>query len=1714
MPFGGYTVMYSFTPEESGRYKITTEGSNNYYDIYNVWYYSDFNVIASNYDDISCDLDAGETYYFAVKNDTDGALYPSVTLSLIPYADSISFAQGNSITCHPGDTKRLDIVTEPEDALVGTCEWESSDTTVASVNGLYDERANVNGISFGTAVITVTTSKGLTATCTVTVADFDDIEPGETKNINIDTSYASETFRYIPEHSGYYAFYSSGNVDTYGYLLDEDKEEIKRDDDNGTNANFRINQYLEAGETYYWKACCIGDSTGSFTVTLEESLGATGIEILTLPDKTEYVEGYVYGYVKFDGLSARITWSDGETTDWTYGTGKVRGEYVYVKTRSNDPTWVGVGCGDAETSFRVTEIENPYESIEVVSGLTTPLIENLDGSWRTNNDGDYFSYNTPILSNVTLRVNYKDPERESVEVKYSQGIDGYSFGYSSNQYDNPWTLGSDNIITLRLLDLTAPLNVTVAENPVESVTLLNESEYEFIEEVGGYTEYDNNGDPFYCYDVDDQLNDAEIQINFKDGTTQTANPGDTVENWYVGIYTYSPQYENPWTVGSDNVYYISFMGFEVEAHATVVEDPVDHIELSNSPELTAIEHSNGYWTDRWDDEAGEYVEYYRYDLEYFSNDIEITIYFTDGTTRTTKPYSYVNGHQVYMSDTQRSYPWTLGENSFSVVYLNSSVDVQVTLVETPVSGLTVIAPPSHQFIENYLGYWSDYYNEETGSYEDFFYYETHTSDFKDAQVQINYKDGTTKTAHVGDTVDGYNVGYSLTQYKKPWTVGSENEVTISYMGVEATTYATVIENPVESLTVIDPTSYRFIENTNGSTDSRRNPDTGEYEDFFSYSVRTNYIEDALVQINFKDGTTATANIGDEVDGYYLSYYTNQYSKPWTVGSNNEVFVTYMGVETTMNVEVIENPVAGISVLTPSTYVYTENLDGNWVDYYRDGEWQYRYFDYELEYLEDTVISINYKDGTTATANVGDEVEGFEVECYNDFRENPWTVGSGNTVTISYLGAETTMNVTVAESPIESLTVISPPTHKFIENFGGNMERRYNPDTGIYEDYFCYYTDSDYFRDTEIRINYKDGTSKTAYVGDYVDGYYISASSNQRKTPWTLGNNNAVEIEYMGATVTTYVSVTENPVESIEVPDDAVLNLIENVNGYWSSYGYNPETGEYDLEYFYYYTDVFVQSIPVRVNFKDGTHATGYVNDDIGGYDIYSYSEQDRHPWTIGGENFLTVTYLGAKAQVPVIISPTPVASVTVTKLPSAVIYEHCNGYWDTAYNPVTHEYDIEYFNYSIPDMTDCEVLIAFTDGTTQTAHIGDIIDGYNVSYYTDQYEEPWTVGGNNEVTVTFMGKEATFSMPIQPNPVASVTVTSDPTRQYIIGEHPYFTGEWFHPTDMTGLAFTVNYTNGTSKTFTSADIDETTGKINGFSYDVSSLNNYTVGNNEATFTYMGHDATFNATIIDSPVSGITLINGPTNPNVSRYYRADLTGTTLKVNFTDGTSSTITLSDSNLTYTNDLAYFGYTATFSLEGHDGIIPLSYWGDEDDAYYRVLYAGKTCNIPVTITEETNVTSIDVENFSLTGENMVFHTYRENGTQVDVTVQKVLCNIVPNGGRMAYVLARTDKGILNFNIGIQPEYTGYDVYAFRCRYKRNVTRLLGDTNGDNRVTIDDATLIQRYLAEYRISDLQQLLATADVDGNNRITISDVTAIQRYLGEIETPEGIGQPVA
>lgn len=76
---------------------------------------------------------------------------------------------------------------------------------------------------------------------------------------------------------------------------------------------------------------------------------------------------------------------------------------------------------------------------------------------------------------------------------------------------------------------------------------------------------------------------------------------------------------------------------------------------------------------------------------------------------------------------------------------------------------------------------------------------------------------------------------------------------------------------------------------------------------------------------------------------------------------------------------------------------------------------------------------------------------------------------------------------------------------------------------------------------------------------------------------------------------------------------------------------------------------------------------------------------------------------------------------------------------------------------------------------------------------------------------------------------------------------------------------------------------------------------------------------------------------------------------------------------------------------------------------------------------------------------------------------------------------------------------------------YADTAPAIVGDADGDGDVSVLDATVIQRHLANIDTNAFNE--ATADADGDGSVTILDATAIQRHIADLPTNERIGKEI-
>lgn len=88
-------------------------------------------------------------------------------------------------------------------------------------------------------------------------------------------------------------------------------------------------------------------------------------------------------------------------------------------------------------------------------------------------------------------------------------------------------------------------------------------------------------------------------------------------------------------------------------------------------------------------------------------------------------------------------------------------------------------------------------------------------------------------------------------------------------------------------------------------------------------------------------------------------------------------------------------------------------------------------------------------------------------------------------------------------------------------------------------------------------------------------------------------------------------------------------------------------------------------------------------------------------------------------------------------------------------------------------------------------------------------------------------------------------------------------------------------------------------------------------------------------------------------------------------------------------------------------------------------------------------------------------------------------------------------------------------DVYGEHAEKTINfvvLDRIFGDADDDGAVNINDATIIQKYIAGLASAD-EINMELADCDGDKEITVKDATSIQKYIAEIDGYDNAGKAI-
>ena len=638
--------------------------------------------------------------------------------------------------------------------------------------------------------------------------------------------------------------------------------------------------------------------------------------------------------------------------------------------------------------------------------------------------------------------------------------------------------------------------------------------------------------------------------------------------------------------------------------------------------------------------------------------------------------------------------------------------------------------------------------------------------------------------------------------------------------------------------------------------------------------------------------------------------------------------------------------------------------------------------------------------------------------------------------------------------MESIELLSPPEQtEYVENF----------------EYFDY-------SGLKLKGTLAGGESEIwTYSGsnDRLCGYRISIQDvwedAYEKTVVTCG----------GKTVEFTFSIVQNPVERLELVRGTEVTYLENCNGYKQG------------NWFYYHTQPPADAM-VKVIYKNGTEKTVGFGELVDmnyclEWDSYQYETH----WKVG-VNDSKIHYLGQEVTLPITVLPASVDRIE--PIGNAVeIYEHSNGY--------EREGGSFFYYYSFLERV--QIRIHKKDGSFEDvpfyAGNGDSI----FEYHSDQSENPWVLGSNNYVEVSYQGVTCRIPVAIVENPVESIEILSAPTADYYYGDLNY---GWMDggsyvfdtPDQLDGLSLRIRYKSGSYEDITAADLDPYNA-YRGESIEIHPVDDgpHGVGTIPVKLFYMGKSATYNVELKASPVTSLEVAELPASARETNLLYPDLRGTKIRIHDASG-SRTVTFSKED----TEIEYYGGTPVFCLDVDGFRMSIGY--DYELEAWAANYLGASVTLDVPYDETPTIQKTELIHFEPDIAGTKLRITFKGGSTEEITLGEIYGG--DSGADYLYGLAEGEKGLYWFDWYEYADERGYGVFYFATGEfiipLDGNDPLPGDVDGNGEVDLDDAIYL---LYHVNFKDTYPVNQPVDFNGDSKEDLDDAIYLLYHVNFKDT---------
>lgn len=1690
-------VDFMFTAEYSGNYIISTNEKEidpvvKVYD-YKLDLIADETNISDENKNVSylVSFEAGAVYYIEtyINGNESDVMYTIYSEPENPIESFDVVSTDGRYSMYPNEYIYLQPANfVPENFQNHGFSWKSSDENVAIV----DQSGNVRGVSAGTAVISAIGSFGVTSTVTITVVPYTVLNEGETTEVIINEEGQKSSFEFIPEVSGNYIF-----------TVDAEKEVSLHvwSDIAGLNTLQSISQernytilYLSDGISYYIETEFSDYGIGSYTF-----------------DCSRYAEEVIIGCNDHEVIGNTITGVVGDTAQ-LYVDFLPEGSKKETVTWSSENERVATVSEDGVVTFNQPGYAYIYaqtstgHSTSIRIGVVMPVLninfgEPLDVEFTENCSNRRIKFE-PTVSGLFKLVPNEDVWDYAYIYVYDQNDNQLTYGSGSNNLEVGYYFEAGNTYYFEVESYSGPRILPL---------ILKDAEYveDFFMSCDSHTihlglpmrvkaiksEYpDKNLAEKFTYRVNDEtvatletVSNSEVKIKgIKEGTvTLTATSQTGIEKSLTFTVTEAMILEEDSEISisftesiRESVYkFVPTETAKYEFYFEVIgSGKILYAHLKDETGfLKTVNGSNEGFKLQYELEAGK--------TYFLSLNSEFELNATVGVTKARILEGImINGGDESVSGTEGKYitlkldtlplhadygniEWSINDDSIAIVNDRIENEVVLRLQNEGQCELTAT-----------LG---DYTDTITVNVTGIPELELDTP----VEVTVSNENNETKFKFIPET-DGEYVFYSTGDADPYAYLEQYGQITEDHDGGDGYNYKIVY-----SLSAGQTYYIRSFK--------RAEDESITFNVVVSKAVDVETITFDKTEINLKVGEFETVT-------YVLGPINCKNEEVFWISRNPEVAIIENIYGSGVEIRAVSSGTAVISAVTPSGAINTFTVNVEGADELVIGSantveitevWERKEF---ILNIEESGIYKFYSQNYIGMCFMGirqgnSEYENFYSDNQSNFSfQKMLKAGTYQIITGYNVPCVGSYEVYVQKT-VTPESVIINNGEESIEVYVGNYQKlnvTLFPQFSNEADVVWSSSDDSIVR-VENGVVYAVGKGTATVTATLPNGFEDTITVNCKEAKFlTVGSPQSLELGANGENVFYNVNIEQEGwyLFNISSSNHIGISIYDSNMNSMGDYGYGMRVCNYMVPGIYYIaitncsdqsgtancfiakapniTGLEIESFPdkmqheidtdfdytglvVKATFENGQTATWAWGTGalLGGY----YNVGVREETDENGDYSYTVIYAGGYSiSFTLEIVESNVVGFEVYSGSVAPFYENWDGH------KCGDHYHYNYHRF----LGDFKFIIRYRDGSYKIASYYENVDGYNIVDAGYKCDEPWTVGGDNYIYFCYRNLETKFAVELLENPVESIVVNTVPETEIIFGDGEYGwmdgDGYYLYWEDLSGLTFTVNYKDGTSKTFAGEDAAYSYGSYywDGMLGYISSDTISEPGVYTAEFWFMNNRVEFELIVKASPVTDIEIVKDPDKINFKNGYQPDFKGLQIRVTYSDGTQKLITADSNTLVYEPYLGMAG-VRWYIKDGDNLIEILLDWNDNGDTFYKAQYFDVSAIGAVLEFDYTQYENVSVDNINVTGQGMTVTVDGEIFIFDDVE----FIGDISESSIYYMGYKEASNGLLQYSVVTMFDYNGYVteyiVYVFGKECVFDV--LSGDFNGDGFVDVRD---------------------------------------------------------